>query len=288
MSSTDVRIHDVSDTSLWVAYYRAEESERPDALFHDPLAKILVGERGPAIAQHMKTIGRYTKSNVVLRTVIIDEYIQTLISEGIDTVINLGAGLDTRPYRMKLPKNFRWIEVDYPHIVALKNERLKSETPTCQLSRVELDLSDDEKRRKFLAEAAAQTSKALIITEGVIPYLTLEQVTKLANELHQLPSFAYWITEFMDPAVYKYLKSRVRTRQMKNAPFRFYPEDWMGFFKKLGWVEKEIRYLGEEAIKQGRGFPMPWWAMIFRFFMSAETKKKAMKMTGYLLLQKSK
>ncbi|MDE3110116.1 MAG: class I SAM-dependent methyltransferase, partial [Acidobacteriota bacterium] len=43
----------VSDTAFWVAHYRAIEGERPDALFHDPLAGVLAGERGRNIAEHM-------------------------------------------------------------------------------------------------------------------------------------------------------------------------------------------------------------------------------------------
>jgi O-methyltransferase involved in polyketide biosynthesis len=38
-------IQNVSDTAFMVAVYRAMESERPDALFHDPLVRKLAGER---------------------------------------------------------------------------------------------------------------------------------------------------------------------------------------------------------------------------------------------------
>ena len=44
-------IRNVSDTALWVAIYRAMESERPDALFQDPYARRLGGERGQAIVE---------------------------------------------------------------------------------------------------------------------------------------------------------------------------------------------------------------------------------------------
>jgi O-methyltransferase involved in polyketide biosynthesis len=44
-------IRDVSDTAIWVAYYRARETERPDAMFRDPLARVLVGDRGEKIAR---------------------------------------------------------------------------------------------------------------------------------------------------------------------------------------------------------------------------------------------
>src|SRR6476661_5652178 len=99
--SSMATIENVSDTSLWVAYYRAKESERPDALFKDPLAKVLIGERGKQIAEGLAfRLGQYTEYSVITRTLIIDEYINEAVKEGVDTIINLGAGMDTRPYRM--------------------------------------------------------------------------------------------------------------------------------------------------------------------------------------------
>jgi len=49
VAATDPLISNVSDTARWVATYRAVESARPDALFHDPLADRLAGDRGRAI-----------------------------------------------------------------------------------------------------------------------------------------------------------------------------------------------------------------------------------------------
>ena len=102
-------IHDVSDTAFWIAYHRALESERPDALFHDPFAKRLAGERGRRISESMPT-SRIVAWTVALRTRIIDDYIVAALHAGIDTVLCLGAGLDARPYRMPLPAEVRWIE----------------------------------------------------------------------------------------------------------------------------------------------------------------------------------
>ncbi|HEX5051508.1 MAG TPA: class I SAM-dependent methyltransferase, partial [Planctomycetota bacterium] len=47
-------IRNVSDTALWVAMYRAFESERPDAIFRDPYARRLAGERGEAIVSTLR------------------------------------------------------------------------------------------------------------------------------------------------------------------------------------------------------------------------------------------
>ena len=50
---TDSTIHNVSDTALWVAIFRARETEREDAIFSDPYARVLAGERGEEIAKAM-------------------------------------------------------------------------------------------------------------------------------------------------------------------------------------------------------------------------------------------
>lgn len=287
MNTLDPRIGDVSDTSLWVAYYRAEETQRPDALFKDPLAGRLIGERGKVIADDMKVMGRYVRWSVVGRTVIIDSFIERLVAEGVDLVINLGAGLDTRPYRMNLPASLRWVEVDYPHIVGLKNARLADEKPHCDLRRVEMDLADRETRSVFLTELAASCKKAVVLTEGVLPYLSEQEVAALAEDLHAHPSFEYWIAEYFNPKVYPYLKSGVRTQKMKNAPFRFYPADWTGFFETHGWKERNTLYINEEAIRLKRPIPMPWFGRLFVPFLSAQRKQEFLRMSGYRVLEKN-
>ena len=161
----ETAIRDVSDTSFWVAHYRALETERSDALFKDILAKKLVGERGKIISDSMGKMSRYTAWSVVSRTVIIDRFILELIANGVDAVVNLGAGLDTRPYRMNLPKDFEWIEIDHANIIDHKNKLLSSERPQCKLTRLAVDLADSEKRKSTLNEIAVGAKKVLILTE---------------------------------------------------------------------------------------------------------------------------
>src|SRR5246127_3336057 len=95
-------IRNISDTARWVAVYRARETERPDAIFRDPFARRLAGERGEQIAQGMRTLARADWS-FITRTYLIDRFVSAKVREGADMVVNLAAGLDTRPYRMDLP-----------------------------------------------------------------------------------------------------------------------------------------------------------------------------------------
>lgn len=95
-------IRHISDTALWVAVYRARESERVDAVFRDPHAKKLAGDRGMEMATAMPFAQRHSWGYVA-RTWLVDQVIDRELSQGTDMVINLAAGLDARPYRMRLP-----------------------------------------------------------------------------------------------------------------------------------------------------------------------------------------
>ena len=277
-------IDNVSDTALWVASYRAKETRRTDALFRDPFAERLCGDRGVEIAKSMGGSARYTEWSVIVRTCIIDSYLQSLIKQGVDTVINLGAGLDTRPYRMKLPKSLRWIEVDYPHMIKYKQEILANEEPNCQLLRMGQDLSDVSSRQELFKILGAKTKKAVVITEGVAPYLDNEQVASLAKDLRSHGSFQYWIVDYFSSDVIKHLRGSRYRKKMQNAPFKFNPEDWFLFFKNLGWKAKETRYLVEESEKLGRPIPIPWWGRLLAQVFSSGRSQAYRKFTAYVIL----
>src|SRR5262249_44279004 len=119
----DTNLRNISDTARWVARYRALESERPDALFRDPLASRLAGERGQSIRAGMGFANKNTWS-FVARTVLIDRFIAERVRQGTEMVVNLAAGFDTRPYRMALPSTLQWIEIDLPEILAEKRDAL--------------------------------------------------------------------------------------------------------------------------------------------------------------------
>ena len=275
----------VSDTAFWVARFRAVESKRKDALFKDPFAEILTAKKGQEIVEHVSG-AHYVAWTIVMRTKVIDEMIESLIAEGVDTIINLGAGLDTRPYRLKLPQTLRWIEVDYPHLMAFKEETLKNEKPICQLERISLDLANREERQKLFSQINSQTTKAVILTEGVIPYLTEEQVSAIAIDLHSQSNFRFWIAEYHSPMMYKNLRNVKKKREMENAPFQFFPEQWLPFFNRLSWKEKNIRYLVEDAEKWGRDFPVPWWARLLHKIMPAKEIENFRKMVGFVIFER--
>src|SRR5437660_12434511 len=162
-------IRDVSDTARWMAVYRARESEREDAVFRDPFARALAGERGERIASALK----FTEENAwsfIARTYLFDRFVSRLVQHGTDTIVNLAAGLDTRPYRMELPASLRWVEVDRPDIFDYKEEILGDAKPACALERVRLDLSNEDGRRGLFTDLGRRAKHAVVISEGLVIY----------------------------------------------------------------------------------------------------------------------
>lgn len=286
MDESDLIQH-VSDTALWVAYYRGVESERPDALFQDVFAKKLSGEKGFRIVQSMpERLSRGTQFSLVVRTCIIDDFIRQKVSEGVDTILNLGAGLDTRPYRMNLPSQLLWIEADFPHIIEYKEKIIGSEKPVCRLERAKLNLADHSEREQFLASVNLRSKKVLVLTEGVLPYLSNQEVSSLAKSLHAQSHFLYWIVDYLSEDFHRFYVTRMK-RHLKKAPFVFRPGDWLSFFHSEGWKPKEMKYLVPEGFRLNRLPPTPWWMHVTFLLLPKARKERMMKMTAYALMERS-
>jgi methyltransferase (TIGR00027 family) len=246
-------IHHISDTALWVAYYRAEESERPGALFRDPLARQLAGVEGERIAREMG-VSLGMGAGMAVRTRLIDDLILNAVhSQGVDCVINLACGLDARPYRLALPESLQWLEADLPALVEFKESRLGSAKPLCKLERCAVDLSDTEARRRFLRGKLSGCRKALILTEGLLCYLTEEQVAALARDFKNEPAAKLWITDlFSSRFIQLTQKTLGRRLAQGNAPIFFGGKAEV--FRRWGWRECKTAWIFEEARGLKRDF----------------------------------
>ena len=280
-------IEHISDTARWVAYYRAMETERPDAIFSDPFARRLAGLRGEEIVDSMKR-GRQMAWAMIVRTNSFDEIIMSCINEkGVDTVLNLAAGLDARPWRLKLPPTLRWIDVDLPDILNYKTETLKDEKTTCVYEAVAVDMTDAAARRELFARVGALGKTVLVVTEGLLIYLTPEQVGDLATDLAQQPNFYLWLIDLASPRLLKIMdRSWGKAVKAGNAPFKFAPPDGTDFYRPFGWREAEFRPAMEEARRVNREMKgMSIWRFLMRFYPK-RIREEFRKMSGIVLLER--
>lgn len=245
-------IRHISDTAMWVAMYRARESERGDALFQDPYARKLAGTRGTEIAAAMPFAERHSWSYVA-RTWLVDQIIEREVGQGTDMVINLAAGLDARPYRMRLPPSLRWVEVDLPDMLSYKQDVLAGETPKCALERVPLDLRDTSARAVLFQRLSGEARRALLVSEGLIIYLQDGEVAQLAGDLAAIASFQKWVMDLASPALLKMLTKTIGgPLGQAGSPLRFAPREGPEFFTRYGWKPVEARSLLHTAAKLKR------------------------------------
>jgi len=281
-------IKNISDTARWMAFYRAMESERPDAHFHDPYARLLAGERGKEIAQ-MLPWGITNAWAMIVRTCVFDEIIvKTVENHAVDTILNLAAGFDTRPYRLPLPASLHWIEVDLPEILSEKEEKLVNEQPGCRLKRVQLDLADVNARRALFSGLVQEARQVLVVTEGLLIYLTAEHVISLASDLHTHSHFRWWLTDLVSPAVLRlYQISWASELAQGNAALQFAPEEGELFFYRYGWHVAEFRSTMEEASRLNREMPFASLWRLMVSFSSKEIQETYRKMSCFLLLERN-
>ena len=287
LSATSGKIEHVSDTARWVALYRAMESERPDALFHDPYARRLAGPRGEQVLAAMPK-GRAFAWPMIVRTAVMDEVIlQAIERDRVGTVLNLAAGLDTRPYRLPLPGALRWVEVDFPDVVAYKEEQLAGERPVCALERVGIDLTDVP-RRRALFDRIGSARPVLVVSEGLLIYLTRDQVGALAADLAAPPSFRWWLIDLASPRLLKMMdKTWGPIVAAGNAPFQFAPAEGTRFFEPFGWREAEFRPTWDESRRLNRTMRMAWlWNLIGQLLPKAK-REEWRRFSGIVLLERT-
>ncbi|MEP6742219.1 MAG: SAM-dependent methyltransferase [bacterium] len=275
-------MRNISDTALLAAVYRARESERADPLFRDPFARRLSGERGEEIARSLV----FSEKNAwswYARTYLFDQFINKQIAAGCDMVINLAAGLDARPYRLTLPASLKWVEVDLPQITDYKEELLREEQPRCALERVRLDLADVAGRRALFSRFAAGARQALIISEGLIVYLTTEAVAGLAKDVSAQTSFKYWLLDLASPALLKMMQKKMgQPLEQADAPLKFGPAEGPGFFQAYGWQAREVGSIFHTAGKLKR---LPLLFSVFYYLQKSEAFQAKRPWSGVCLFE---
>jgi methyltransferase (TIGR00027 family) len=277
----------VSDTARWVALYRAMESERADALFRDPYARRLAGERGEAILAGIRRARSWDWPHIV-RTAVFDELITRCIAEGADAVLNLAAGLDARAWRLALPATLTWIEVDFPDVLAFKREQLAAERPRCRVAWEPADLADAAQRSALFSKVGAAHRRVLVVSEGLLVYLLADQVAALADDLHAQGAFHWWLIDIASPRLLKMMKKWAGPQLVQgNAEMHFAPAESTGFFAPHGWKEAEFRGTFGEAVRLKR---LPRWMVVWRvlgLLQSPKRKQEMARFAGCALLERA-
>lgn len=242
MPSNESKITHVSDTALMVAACRAHETELEDAYIRDPFAARLAGERGPAILQSLPH-SNVLRLGISIRTRFVDELLlEALKDHAIATVLSVGCGLDTRPWRLDLAPDLRWIEVDFAEMLDYKDRLMLGETPRCRRERLSLDLNDPLQRLAMYE--AAGSAPALMITEGLLLYLPAATVEALAAESSSHSGVRQWVSDITTSAFSNVLGGGTDTTQPirhVQASDALKGEQILDVLQRRGWTTFAMR-----------------------------------------------
>lgn len=186
-------------TALGVAMIRARESDREDKLYDDPYASAFAeaardafldpsapSEAATQWAQVERLVDQFYEGRT-LGVRAVDDRVHAWVDAGGKQLVMLGAGLDTRAYRMSLPADLRWFELDLPEMFKFKEPVLKSvaAVPTCDRRVVAADLRTDW-APALLAAGYEPDLPTAWVDEGVIPYLSQGEATEVATTITRL------------------------------------------------------------------------------------------------------
>jgi O-methyltransferase involved in polyketide biosynthesis len=106
---------------------------------------------------------------------LIDQVVRDALGEGGRSVVEFGPGLDTRFFRLG-EKAARWVEVDFPEVISLRQRFLDPDPKRTLIARSMLDFA-------WIDEAAHLGERPLFIAEGVLYFLTAAQVREFLTTL---------------------------------------------------------------------------------------------------------
>ena len=183
----------VASTALQLAAIRACESLRDDRLFNDPFARKLAGEDAIAIAT--KKVAEHEDQGRPfgqVRTRYFDDFLLGNV-DNFSQVVLLGAGLDTRAFRLDLLKDLKFFEIDRSEIIDYKNNILGGETPQCDRITIATNLEESTWVNLLLEKGFDRNQKTMWILEGFLYYLQESQVVDLMKQISDLSSLGSYL-----------------------------------------------------------------------------------------------
>lgn len=261
--------HPVSRTARLTAAARAREQQRDPPLFLDPFAEALAGQDGFAFMDRLEAASRPPgwkgppeNPYIVIRTRFIDDFIASVLASPIHQVVLVAAGLDTRPFRLALPEQTRWFELDRPEVLQFKQEVLDGlgAKPRCRRVPLAVDLEKAGWGRELVAAGFVAGDRALWVIEGLLPYLDESAVYGLLSQVEPLAApGSRLVTDFPGRSFLQspWVRATLEVMEREGAPWRFGTDSPEVLLAAHGW-RAIARRPGEEGVSWGRWpFPVP-------------------------------
>lgn len=220
------------------------DAEREKPVCGDTYARVFMNEQGLEILEAFKDETRPNSSNVARHRIIDDLLRQELLANPNLTVVIIGAGFDTRAFRLK---GGTWIELDEPQVITYKEERLPASTSENELRRIPIDFATDSLEQKL--DSLSGRSPVTVVIEGVLMYLEEPAIEQLLQTLRRLFPQHKLICDLMTRDFFEKNAGTIHEKLTgMGATFKFTIDNPEELFVKNGYRQLEKIPIVEKAV----------------------------------------
>jgi methyltransferase (TIGR00027 family) len=231
----------------WSAGAKAFELSLPaeKRVITDSLAPYYAGAVGMKMVAAMQTINPSIRKAIVLRARFMDDYSRECLQDGFEQIVLLGAGYDSRYFRIEEFRQAKIFELDLESTQQIKKaltRRLLGKLPE-NVTYVSLDFSKDSVKEKLLAAGFARHKKTLFIWEGVTLFLNEAIIAETLGRLTELGPHNRVVFDFVPPELiddetdYKGNRGLIQLCASIKEPLTFgsRPEKIRGMLSSIGF-----------------------------------------------------
>lgn len=173
-TSETIRLSGERETLLVTLYAKALESRSPASILKDSVAEAIVQRLDYDFAR--LGLGARDATSLAIRAKFLDDLVRRFIAAHPDAIVlNLGCGLDSRIARIDPPAGIRWFDLDYPDVIDIRRRFYPARDGYAMIGSSVTEAG--------WLEAVPHDSRAIIIAEGLLPYLGTDDVPQLLNRV---------------------------------------------------------------------------------------------------------
>jgi methyltransferase (TIGR00027 family) len=250
----------IADMAFYCCGARMQDAAQDNPICGDDYAKLFMCEYGMGIFDRFKSLS-LSNAGIIVRHRIMDDMLRQMLNANHDlNVVTIGAGFDSRPYRLE---GGHWFELDEPQLIAYKDIVLPPAQCANPLHREPIDFDKDNLEDKLLQ--LPHTGPVVFVLEGVVIYLCEYDVQKLLTELdYEFPRHLLLCDLVSREVVGKYGQTLQALVAQMGAPFQAtdHPED---VFLQSGYQPRESISVVEGSVDLGiNRIPKFFWRSFFQ------------------------
>ena len=246
--------HPVARTAFYCCALRANDAAGPRAVCGDTLAARFLDDEARRSVEPLLRLRAPAASNVARHRVVDDLLRRSLAEDPSRRVILLGAGFDTRAFRLS---GGRWWEIDDAQLLEFKEARLPASTAPNPLTRVPVDFVRERVADRLAPLAGSD--RAVVVLEGVTMYLDEPVLAALAVTLRDTLPAATVICDLMSPGFARTFSRPLRSELARlGATFASHARHPRHLFEAAGYAVVERYSIPGRARDEGT-LKVPGW-----------------------------